>query len=107
MKPFVIISAAMALLVGSACQPMPAQAGVATAAWAVAGTICRVLDAGESIASAVTIGIDDAGLLWARQMRHPAFERLLVAEVVNQCPGALVRAGQHPTASPAKGWEWH
>ena len=69
---------------------MAAQAfSVTTAAWASAGTICQVVGAGFSIPEAVRIGIEDNQALWSTEMRHPAFQQLLVSEVVRQCPNLL------------------
>ena len=81
---------AAATLCGVCVQPMPAQAfSVTTAAWVSAGTICQVLTAGFSIPEAVRIGLGDNRALWVAEMQHPAFQKLMVAEVVRQCPDAL------------------
>jgi hypothetical protein len=81
---------AAAAVGASACQPRPAQAySLTTAAWASAASICQVMAAGFSMPEAVRIGITDNLMLWSAEMQHPAFSRLMAAEVVRRCPDLL------------------
>ena len=81
-----------ALLTLGACHAAPAHAGVGTAAWATAVSICRALGADLTIRDAVRVGIADNAYLWSSEMRDPSFQQLMVAETVRQCPEQLIRA---------------
>lgn len=86
------VLAAAALGISSVCQPVPAQAfSVTTAAWAAARTICQAMGAGISMPEAVRLGIADNHYLWAKEMRDPAFGRLMAAQVVRMCPDELLK----------------
>jgi hypothetical protein len=50
---------ATALLALTACHAAPVHAGVGTAAWSTAGSICRALGAGLTIRAAVRVGLSD------------------------------------------------
>lgn len=49
--------------------------------------------AGFSMPEAVRIGLRDSQMLWSVEMQHPAFPRLMAAEVIRQCP-SLLRSAQ-------------
>ena len=80
------------LLTLGACHAAPAHAGVGTAAWAAAGSICRALGADLGIRAAVRVGLSDNAYLWSAEMRDPSFQQLMVTETVRQCPEQLIRA---------------
>ena len=83
---------ATALLALTACHAAPVHAGVGTAAWSTAGSICRALGAGLTIRAAVRVGLSDNAYLWSAEMRDPSFQQLMVAAATRQCPEQLIRA---------------
>ena len=87
---FLHVSAALALSLCSLL-PLPARAGgVTTAAWVTARTVCGALTVGLTIPESVRIGITDNSYLWSAEMQDPVFQKLLVAEVIRQCPYQLM-----------------
>jgi hypothetical protein len=81
-----------AALVGlSSCQATPVHAGVGTAAWVTAGSICQALSNGLTIRQAVRVGMSDNLYLWAAEMQDPLFSRLVAAESAKRCPELLMR----------------
>jgi hypothetical protein len=72
--------------------PFPAQAGVSAAAWSVASIFCTGLKAGLSRADAVRVAMRDNRPLWSSEMGDPAFERMFLAQVMQQCPAQLIDA---------------
>lgn len=92
MTSFSRFAITVALLTLGACHAAPAHAGVGTAAWATAGSICRALGADLTIRAAVRVGLSDNAYLWSAEMRDPSFQQLMVAETVRQCPEQLIRA---------------
>ncbi len=92
MTSFYRFAITTALLTLGACHAAPAHAGVGTAAWAAAGSICRALGADLTIRAAVRVGLSDNAYLWSAEMRDPSFQQLMVAEAVRQCPEQLIRA---------------
>lgn len=82
---------AAAMLGISSCEPRPVHAGVGTAAWVTAGSICQALGNGLSIREAVSVGMGDNRYLWAAEMQSPLFQRLVVAETARRCPNLLLR----------------
>lgn len=96
---FLHLSAAVAVaLSGSVSSPALA-GGVTTAAWATARSVCSALTAGLAIPDSVRVGIADNSYLWAAEMQDPAFQHLLVAEVIQQCPYQLM------LQAPAEGFQ--
>jgi hypothetical protein len=92
MKTLHVLAAAALGLSGS-CQAVPAQAfSLGTAAWATARSVCLAMEADISMPESVRLGIAEHNFLWAQEMAHPAFARLMANEVVRQCPRAVQRA---------------
>ena len=70
----------------------PARAGVSAAAFTTAATLCTGLKAGLSRAEAVRVALRENRPLWLSEMGDPAFERMFLAQVMQQCPGLLIDA---------------
>lgn len=86
-----LLHTAAAALVGlSSCQATPVHAGVGTAAWVTAGSICQALSNGLTIRQAVRVGMLDNRYLWAAEMQDPLFSRLVAAESAKRCPELLM-----------------
>jgi hypothetical protein len=70
--------------------PTTAHASVSTAAWTTATTFCTGLKAGLSQQEAVRIALRDNRSFWSSEIGDPAFQRLFLAEVMQQCPGLMI-----------------
>lgn len=72
--------------------PAPAHAGVSAAAWTTANTFCTGLRAGLPLLEAMRIAMSDNRGLWGNEMQDPAFQKLMLAQSVEQCRDLMINA---------------
>jgi hypothetical protein len=90
-KRFIHLLAAASVATILTMPVAPARAQVTAAAWITARNFCRGLAAGLSIPEATRLAWRDSSPLWSQEMLDPAFNQLLVAESVQQCPGLMMQ----------------